>query len=437
MKRKGLLLAAFAATALLGSFSASADWFQSNGAWYYQDDVRQELVTSAWRQINGVWYYFDDYGVMAANRAIYDGNRYYYLNESGGMVTSTWVKTVLPDADELRWTYFDEYGKAPTTGWKQIGGKTYHFTDGQMDYGLLDADGNMIDGDEEDGYRRAVYYCGSVDEGWRWENQWLGIANSGDGYRYAGDTLWLYFNGVGRKVTDRREDITYANGTTYKCTFDSNGVMTSEQQMNGNSSSSVAQARWVERVPTRSENRTDYENGTLRWFYQNASGSYAKNQMKKIGSYYYLFDSAGIMKKGLVLCVDGKYDRTLVDAESDIYTTKEVVQSYYASGDIYYFGTSGERRSGKVQVDLAEDTYTMGFASSGKALHGVSSNYLYDRGFLETAGDMRYAVKTVDGKQYLVNAAGSIMKSGTYTDADGYKYKVTKDGDNYTITNVN
>ena len=42
-------------------------------------------------------------------------------------------------------------------------------------------------------------------------------------------------------------------------------------------------------------------------------------------------------------------------------------------------------------------------------------------------GDSQYEVYQVDGKYYLVNESGKVKTSGTVTDADGVKYKITKD----------
>ena len=78
----------------------------------------------------------------------------------------------------------------------------------------------------------------------------------------------------------------------------------------------------------------------------------------------------------------------------------------------------------------------MGFASNGKAMHGAENNYLYNKGFLVTANDNRYAIRDVDGKKYLVNNSGKIMSNGTYTDDSGNKYKVERNGDDYKITRV-
>lgn len=432
---KKIAAAAFMSV-FLGAMTAQADWIFQGNQWFYQDSPGSYYVAGDWRFINGAWYYFDYDGVMVSDRAIHDGKGYYYLSGSGAMVSNQFVKTVLPGETEPRWIYLGSSGRAVERGWQNINGRTYHFTDAKMDYGFLDSEGNMMYAYSGDEFKTAAYYCGGPDEGWRWENQWLGISNVYDSYRYHGSTLWLYFGSNGKKVADRRDDIRYANGLMYRCTFDRNGVMVSEQQMSGGGNP-IAEAQWVYRIPTRSENREDFENGISRWFYQNSSGSYAKNQMKKINGQYYLFDSSGIMRNGLVLCNrDGGYIKTLNDPESYIYSSSTLVAAAYNIGDIYYFDQSGARRSGRISIDLDNDTFTMGFASNGKAMHGAENNYLYNKGFLVTANDNRYAIRDVDGKKYLVNNSGKIMSNGTYTDDSGNKYKVERNGDDYKITRV-
>ena len=47
---------------------------------------------------------------------------------------------------------------------------------------------------------------------------------------------------------------------------------------------------------------------------------------------------------------------------------------------------------------------------------------------------MKYERVSVDGKNYMVNERGQVKTSGTVTDGDGVKYKITRDGeDNYKI----
>ena len=53
---------------------------------------------------------------------------------------------------------------------------------------------------------------------------------------------------------------------------------------------------------------------------------------------------------------------------------------------------------------------------------------LYENGRLVSAEEgMKYEKVTVDGKTYVVNESGKVKTSGTVTDADGVKYKITKD----------
>ena len=68
----------------------------------------------------------------------------YYVDETGKMVTNTWLKLVLDDADiddpngdGEGWFWFDSKGKKVTDMKKTINGKVYYFDgDGVMEYGL-------------------------------------------------------------------------------------------------------------------------------------------------------------------------------------------------------------------------------------------------------------------------------------------------------------
>ena len=42
---------------------------------------------------------------------------------------------------------------------------------------------------------------------------------------------------------------------------------------------------------------------------------------------------------------------------------------------------------------------------------------------------MNYEKVSVDGKDYVVNEQGKVKTSGTVTDADGVKYRITKQSD--------
>ena len=58
----------------------------------------------------------------------------------------------------------------------------------------------------------------------------------------------------------------------------------------------------------------------------------------------------------------------------------------------------------------------------------VKDGSLYENGRLVSAEEgMKYEKVTVDGKTYVVNESGKVKTSGTVTDADGVKYKITKD----------
>ena len=142
-----------------------------DGIWHYYDSDDQ-MVEGEWRKDGSKWFYLDEDGNMATDTWVDDD---YYVGEDGAMVKNDWRKTFGedeeddPDQDE-HWYYFGSNGKKVTDQDKKINGKTYYF----------DEDGKMYSGWYSDGKDDVAYYLGTEDEGWRAENQWLWLENSGD-----------------------------------------------------------------------------------------------------------------------------------------------------------------------------------------------------------------------------------------------------------------
>ena len=138
--------------------------------------------------------------------------------------------------------------------------------------------------------------------------------------------------------------------------------------------------------------------------------------MVRIDDETYCFDSEGRMVTGMVTLDNGK---------------------------VFYFDLgSGEMLTGRVTInddDHDDETFyfatTGGVGAKGAGYTGVRDGYLYNNGRLIMAEDgMKYERVSVDGKNYMVNERGQVKTSGTVTDGDGVKYKITRDGeDNYKI----
>ncbi|MBS6519068.1 MAG: hypothetical protein KH353_12995, partial [Clostridium sp.] len=154
------------------SMTSFAGWEKDeDGIWHYYDSD-DEMVEGEWRKDGSKWFYLDEDGNMATDTWVDDE---YYVGEDGAMVKNDWRKTFGedeeddPDQDE-HWYYFGSNGKKVTDQDKKINGKTYYF----------DEDGKMYSGWYSDGKDDVAYYLGTEDEGWRAENQWLWLENSGD-----------------------------------------------------------------------------------------------------------------------------------------------------------------------------------------------------------------------------------------------------------------
>ena len=142
------------------------------------------------------------------------------------------------------------------------------------------------------------------------------------------------------------------------------------------------------------------------------------------------------MQTGFVIVDDNDHIvEKLGDAEDGYPSSDEIKDS---TGKLMFFNENGAAATSRISIELEDDTYTMRFSSRGVAEHGVDDNYLYDHGILLKAdsSEEKYSVETVDGKEYLVNTSGKVVKSGEYKDTKAdLKYKV--DGNNtdgYTIT---
>ena len=175
MRKQTKLVAVLSAAALLAvgaSMTSFAGWEKDeDGIWHYYDSDDQ-MVEGEWRKDGSKWFYLDEDGNMATDTWVDDD---YYVGEDGAMVKNDWRKTFGedeeddPDQDE-HWYYFGSNGKKVTDQDKKINGKTYYF----------DEDGKMYSGWYSDGKDDVAYYLGTEDEGWRAENQWLWLENSGD-----------------------------------------------------------------------------------------------------------------------------------------------------------------------------------------------------------------------------------------------------------------
>lgn len=406
--KKMKLFGAILVTAMLSAgmaMTAMAGWSQKDGRWYYYNDSSGQMVRDNWVQVDGKWYYMDYNGVMKANSMVNDT---YYVNGSGVMVANTWV--LLRDGwdNESGWRYFGDNGKVYNNGWKQIGDSWYHFTDGWMDSGWFDLDGK-------------TYYLGNsgaMTVGWR---------RLPDEHDEWGE-CWYYFNSSGKRISGGEQTI---SGEVY--VFDDYGRM-----LNG----------WVNMSDYTSSGRDDLSTSdidSLKYFRsggQRGSGwVYLASPDEAEENWYYLKDGRAYSAKYKTTATGSRYGLAKIKGETYCFDRRgRMVTGLVEIEDgrkFYFDDDNGKMRTGRVVVNDDEHynevfyfTTTGSIGNKGGAFTGVKDGTLYEDGNLVAAEDgMRYEKVRVDGKEYVVNEQGRVKTSGTVTDADGVKYKISKNSD--------
>ena len=70
------------------------------------------------------------------------------------------------------------------------------------------------------------------------------------------------------------------------------------------------------------------------------------------------------------------------------------------------------------------------FLDNGRGVNGVKDNYLYYKGKLQKATDgQKYVCYRVEGRNYVVNASGKVMKGSNVKNSDGVKFTTNSSGE--------
>lgn len=424
MKATAVLTTA-ALMALGASFTAMAanGWAREDGTWRYYDKYG-DYVTEKWAKSGTEEYYLDEDGYLAINMLIEDGDNLYATNSAGKKIKNEWREFQDEDDDEFYWYWFQGTGKAKKDGFLTIGGEKYHFTDGKMDTGWINDNGDIYYLSEDEAT------LGAVKTGWVYIND----VDEDDQDILAEEEGWYYFGNTGKMLANQEKKI---NGEYY--VFDENGLMldnwvaftTGGTATESNASAAETIYKYYkdgdgDRVDgwkyldemTEDEGRATEEG----WYYFKNGVPYSATinttpiaegyGVAKIDGKIYCFDENGLMVTGRV------------DADNGTY--------FYFDEDL----SDGSMKYGKVQIENSDDfedgTYYFddkgALGVKGASKTGVIKDYLYDNGALVTADeDMKYARVEVDGLVYMVNESGKIKKSGTVKDGDDVKWSITKD----------
>ena len=419
MRKQTKVVAVASAAALLAiggamtSFAAQG-WVEEDGTWYFYDKDGNR-VEDEWKKSGDNWFWLDsdENGAMATDKLIEDGDKTYYVDANGVMVTNTWVKVVNEDQDddtdpaEYRYYYMKANGeayKSDNFSKKTIDGKKYAFdSDGKMLYGWVDEGTNSLQADNE-GWQSATHYFGSWEDG-AMKTGWqkINVYNAWDDENDDADK-WFYFGSNGRKRegTADADTAIRINGKRY--TFDSTGVMhykwvevtTPDNTLTASNwryfSSAEDGARqtkgWFKVVPKNSFDKemSSDENDEAQWYYADSNGDLKVNEIAKINGKYYAFDEYGAMLSGLVhMDVDEDGNITTIyakendnrddDTTLDADYLDDLKDNELASGTLYYFGDSdsadsdGAMKTGNVSLSVDGSSYAFNFANAG----GVSS----------------------------------------------------------------
>ena len=112
-----------------GSYTRS-DWEYIGNKWYYFD--QNGWMITGWQKVSGSWYYMESNGARVADGWKWINNKCYYFDKNGKMAADTWIDGSYVDASGV-WIKDkkQEPENVTKTGWVQYSGHwMYYNTDG-------------------------------------------------------------------------------------------------------------------------------------------------------------------------------------------------------------------------------------------------------------------------------------------------------------------
>lgn len=210
------VLCVLASAALTGTALAASGWVVENGGWHYLDSSGN-YVTDQFKRSGDNYFYLDSNGDMVYSSIIDDGKNFYYVNSDGAMVSNEW--------------------------------------------------------------REGVYYSDPQNSGRLAVNSWAYItAEDPDNEEREGDGYWFFFDGSGKKVTDKVNKI--INGRKYR--FNEYGVANYDWYNDASSSSASyyysteeqcwLRTGWFKAYPDPDKDPEGYDMGDEYWYYADKKG---------------------------------------------------------------------------------------------------------------------------------------------------------------------
>ena len=288
-----------------------AGWLlDTDGTWYYFTDPQAQPLTG-WVKSSGKWYWLlpDKNGAMAVSQWVEpgDGKRYYvkadgriatgwfqvdgdwyYVNKSGAVQQSGWVKS----GGKWYWLLGDSQGKMAVGQWIENNGKRYYLTSkgpGQMATGWFQVDGDW-------------YYANK--SGAQQMSGWL---------KSGGKWYWLQGDKQGRMLSNATSTI---EGQHYS--FASDGTMRANCQIDLGDGVAryAASSGAISRIGEYQDGKlvltdasgqilTGWQKMAGKWFYGEEGTGIAQTGWLKLGKTWYYLDNSGAMVTG-TRNIDGK-----------------------------------------------------------------------------------------------------------------------------------
>ena len=401
--------------------------------WFYADSSGR--LAKGWKVIGGKWYYFSEWNAMYSDGINWIDGVPYYFYPSGELGVG-WIKrTYTYDSgySYSEWYYADSSG-ALQTGWKNIGGSWYYFS--QYGYYMYSNSYYTIDGKPY-----AFEASGRMITGWGKTRH-----EYGDGYV---DETWYYADGSGVLQSGWLNQ----GGTWYYLDPNSYYMHTGYSEIDGKeyvfngSGAWVHKAGWMEvKWPSDSA-----------WYYLDANGVPIKGWQKIGGVWYYFNEYSGEMAANTVRMIyDPNTDRyaAYAFASNGAWITSNGWHQFYYPYDggysnwiymengtivtgwkaiggtwYYFYDPYGYMATGKEVIDNKIEEFTSGGAWV-RTIKTPGWQKIYDSWFYveDTNGTLASGWRTINGVKYYFDPYGHYMISNSRYPIDGDSYFFDESG---------
>lgn len=380
-------------------------WIEADGTWMFYDSDGYAL-TDSWKKEDGSWYYLDEDGQLSFDRQIDE----YYVGTDGKRVYEQWVKVVneddwsSSDAPEYYWYYYGKDGKSVVSKFRTIEDKQYYFdSDGHMVTGLVEIDGS-------------TYYFGDDNDGVM-KKGWIQLENEDDASDQ--DMVWHYFDSEGKMIVNQVDKKISGNYYTFVDGEMQTGWFKLPQETVSDGTASDSNAEGAEKAPQAPAAGYQYydEDGKRASGWRTIEGIPGVSTEDEQYKFYFKNGQPYFAQKGIELFNIGsaKYG---FNAKGEMQTDLQTLTLEDGTTATYYFGGDGVMRTGRQTIFNEDDGINQTWffhkegSQKGQGYHGILDNVIYENGLRKQAdADSRYAPVQFEGKNYLVNASGTIQKA--------------------------